>query len=237
MAFCNNCGNQLVGNERFCARCGAVTSATPAASAPAVTPAVPSASAPSIPVAPPPAVPPPVQPGAPVQYVPAGAVPVAVPVPAPAAKKSGGMLGTVIVIVIAAGIGYYYYNKSHGGANPSATTPPASQPAAPGGQPGSGGSGNAALVKQQTFNAHWQQENGMLVLTTATWANNSNVNLSTAVVQCEQYDASGTDLSQYRVNLDGPVNAGTTGNFSNIQIGAVANGMAKVDCDIVHVKQ
>jgi hypothetical protein len=76
----------------------------------------------------------------------------------------------------------------------------------------------------------------MLVLTTAKWSNNSTANITSAVVQCEQDDASGTDLSQYRVTLNGPTAPNTWSSFSNIQIGAVANNMSKVNCSIVHVK-
>jgi hypothetical protein len=150
------------------------------------------------------------------------------------------MLGTVIVIVIVAGLGYYYYSKAHPGAgspasNPPAASQPAPQPGAPT-PPPAGSGGNAALVNQQAFNAHWQEENGFLVLTTATWANNSGVGLTSAVVQCEQDDANGTDLSQYRVTLNGPTNANTTSSYSNIRIGAFIANTTKVNCTIVHVK-
>jgi hypothetical protein len=160
----------------------------------------------------------------------------------PVVQKRNGMLGPVIVLLIIAGIGYYYYNKSHAGtsapaANPPAAGPPASQPGAPSAPPSSSGSGgNAALVNQQTFNAHWQEENGFLVLTTATWANNSAVALTSAVVQCEQDDANGNDLSQYRVTLNGPTNPNATSSYSNIRIGAFIATTNKVNCTIVHVK-
>jgi hypothetical protein len=130
------------------------------------------------------------------------------------------MMGTLLVLAAIVGGGYYYYN--HG------TTPaPAPTP-----QPGD----TKALVQQQTFNAQWQAENGMLVLTSAKWTNSASVPLSAATVQCEQYNADGTDLSQYRVTLNGPTNPNSASTYSNIQMGAVAGGMAKVNCDVVHVK-
>jgi hypothetical protein len=182
--------------------------------------------------------------GAPVQYgaPPPGAIPVPYPPPPAQPAKKNGMIGTIVVIVIVVGLGYYYYNKMH--PTPQAGNPPASQPSTPSTNPpastppppSSGGGPNAALVNQQSFNAQWQDQSGMLVLTTAKWTNNSTSNLASAVVQCEQYDASGTDLSQYRVTLNGPTQANAVSSYSNIRIGAVANNMAKVNCSVVHVK-
>lgn len=249
MAFCSNCGNTLTGKERFCAQCGADVSAKTAAAG------APSSPPPAAPVPPPAAqvfasAPQPATQAfasAPPQYVAPAQGPVVVAVPpgqAPAgAQNRNSMLGTIIVIVIVAGLVYYYYSKSHPGAstpasNPPTASQPASQPGAPSAPPpaGSGSGGNAALVNQQAFNAHWQSENGFLVLTTATWANNSAVALTSAVVQCEQDDANGADLSQYRVTLNGPTNANATSSYSNIRIGAFIANTAKVNCTIVHVK-
>jgi hypothetical protein len=166
-------------------------------------------------------------------------VPVAVGVPPPAqpAQKKG-MMGTVVVVILLAGIGYYYYNKLHASPTPAPSPTPAAQnpPASGTGSGGGNGSGNSALVNQQTFTAHWQDQSGMLVLTTATWVNNSTTNITTATLQCRQFNAAGTDLSEYRVTLNGPTNAGTTSNFSNVSLGATAAGMTKVDCSIIHVK-
>jgi len=216
MAFCSNCGNQLSGNEKFCAQCGQTVSAGTAAPAPT-------------PMAMPmPPTPPLVQPvaTAPVAFAAPPVAPAGVAVPPaaqPAAQKKG-MMGTVILVVIVAGLGYYYYNRIH-------PKPPAPVP-----QPAPQPSPNPALVNQQSFNAQWQNESGMLVLTTAKWNNNSTTDLASATVQCEQYDAIGTDLSQYRVTLNGPTPANTWSSYSNIRIGAIANRMTKVNCSIVHVK-
>ena len=76
----------------------------------------------------------------------------------------------------------------------------------------------------------------MLMLTSATWKNNSTTNISSATLQCRQFNAAGADLSEYRVNLTGPTNAGDTSTFSNVSLGATAAGMTKVDCAIIHVK-
>jgi hypothetical protein len=181
----------------------------------------------------------------PVQYVAApGQPPIAVAYPPPAqpTQQKKGMMGTVVVVVIVAAIGYYYYTKTHPPTPPIANNPPASQPGAPSapstppGNGGGGGGANAALVNQQAFTAQWANQNGMLVLTTAKWTNSSTTNISSAVIQCEQDDANGTDLSQYRVTLNGPTPPNTWSSFSNIQIGAVATNLSKVNCAIVHVK-
>jgi hypothetical protein len=147
---------------------------------------------------------------------------VGIPTSPPAtAQKRGGMMGTLVVLAAIVGGGYYYYHKPPG-PGPGPSQPPSTD--------------TKALVQQQTFSAQWQDENGMLILTSAKWTNSANVTLSSATVQCEQYNATGTDLSQYRVTLTGPTEPNTASTYSNIQMGAVASGMSKVNCDVVHVK-
>jgi hypothetical protein len=146
------------------------------------------------------------------------------------------MLGTIFVVVIAAAIGYYYYNKAHPGTTPPAATPPASQPGSPSTPPpsGGGGGGNAALLQQQQLSAQWQAANGF-ILVNAKWTNSSTVNLSAAVMECDQYDANGTDLSQFRMTLNGPTPPNTWSSYSNVQMGAAANNVSKLVCNLVHV--
>lgn len=208
--YCSNCGHSLANSERFCPQCGQDVSAKTGAGAPIPTPG------------PPPA---PVQQlaGVPAQYPGPTPIPVVMPVPQ-AAPKRFGTLGTVLLTAVIVVVGLYYYGKAHPNGTPA--TPP----------PAAGSGSNAALVQQQAFEAHWENINGMLMLTTAKWTNNSAVNLASAVVQCEQDNDGGTDLSQYRVTLNGPTNGNTFSTYSNIQIGAVATGMSKVNCTIVHVK-
>jgi hypothetical protein len=228
MAFCSNCGHQLTGNEKFCAECGASTAtktaAAPGANLPPAPGPVPVATPISQPIV-----------STPYPGTPAG-LPVLPPVQ-PAQKK--GKMGTVVIVILVALAGYYFYNKSHTSAAPAPTPVPAAQNP-PASSPGSGsGGGNAELVKQQDFTAHWQDKSGMLWLTTGTWANNSNTNITSATLQCRQFNAAGTDLSEYRVTLTGPeggTKAGTSSQFSNISLGATATGMSKVDCAIIHVK-
>jgi hypothetical protein len=243
MAFCNNCGNQLKGAERFCAQCGADVSAkTSSGSTLSASPAPTPAAAPSGSFAAA-APPPPMHPtaSAPVVYPQGGPTPIPVayvpPQTGAAAQNKNGMLGTVIIVIIAAAIGYYFYNKSHTTTNPpTTTTPPATQPGAPTNPPPptGGNGGNAALAQQQQLDAQWQATGGFIMVT-AKWTNSSTVNLATAVMECDQYDANGTDLSQFRVTLNGPTPANTWSSYSNVQMGAVANGMTKLACKIAHV--
>ncbi len=222
MAFCSNCGSPITETQKFCAQCGTAVSAR-ISNATATAPASP------------PNVPP--QPVQPADY-PAGTVPVAMTALASTqTSPKKGRLGIVAVILIVAAVAWYYYNRSQHSASAAPASNPPTQPAAPSGPPsGSGGQANAALVKLQTFDAHWQDQSGMLILTTATWTNNSDTNIASATLQCRQYNAAGTDLSEYRVTLNGPTHAATESTFSNISLGATATGMAKVDCTIVHVK-
>ncbi|MGB9030755.1 MAG: hypothetical protein WCC27_11600, partial [Acidobacteriaceae bacterium] len=164
-------------------------------------------------------------------------IPVAyVPQQPAAAGQNKGLMGTLFVILVAGLIGWYFYNKAHTNTTPPATTPPATQPGPSTNPPPStgGNGGNAALVKQQDLSANWQATNGFVVVT-AKWSNNATVNLASAVMECDQYDANGTDLSQFRVTLNGPTPPNTWSSYSNVQMGAVANGMTKLACRIAHV--
>jgi TIR domain-containing protein len=163
-------------------------------------------------------------------------IPLQAPPPPDAAK--GGMMGTVIILLLVVGIGYYFYQKSQNPTAPPAASTPAPQPGPTNTPPPNpGGGGDAAALKQQNFVAHWENQSGLLVLTTAKWTNNSTVNVTTAVVQCEQDDAGGHDLSQYRVTLNGPTPANTWSSYSNIHLGSVAKGMTQVNCTVVHIKE
>lgn len=215
-AFCSNCGKPLEGSGRFCANCGAETTSANTGSERVPDPApvpIPIASMPSAQAMAAP----------PMPYAPqgAGAIPPGIPVAPPGTpQKRSGMMGTLIVLAVIIGGGYYYSN--HGKTPAPGPTPPQSN--------------DKALVQQQSFSAQWQEESGMLVLTSAKWTNGADVTLSAATVQCEQDNADGTDLSQYRVTLNGPTEGNTTSSYSNIQMGAIASGMSKVNCDVVHVK-
>lgn len=213
MAFCGNCGNQLQGDERFCVKCGKDTSAKPATAVAVEAP--PAAAAPQTPpvqrVVP---ITPPGQPIAPGHYPP---VPVPIVVPQP--QKRGGATGVVILLVLIAAAGYYYYTHK--------TPPVPAKPAVD----------NSTLAKQQAFDAHWNAINGFIQISNGKWTNNSQYPVQSAILECDQYDSSGTDLDQMRTTLNGPLQPGATDSFNPFQMGAVANNLTRVTCMIVHVKQ
>jgi hypothetical protein len=210
MAFCGNCGTQLQGDERFCVACG--KDLKPAGATTAAAPANPAASVPTLPTQPFAAQPVAAAPG---QYAAPGPIPIAIAVP-PAQAKHGGRWGSIILLLALGGAGYYYYTHR---------TPPAPPV------------DNATLTKQQAFDAHWDAINGFIQISNGKWTNNSQVPVQSATLECDQYDAAGTNLDQMRTTLNGPLQPGATDNFNPFQMGAVANNLNRVTCSIVHVKQ
>src|ERR1017187_7159209 len=168
-----------------------------------------STAAPSTPV-------PPVQPIAavPASFVPPAPIPVAVAIPAQASAKRSGLLLVVIVLVVVAA-GYYYYTKHKA-------------PAAP--QPGA----DAALVKQQAFNADWRNSFGFVQVYNARWTNNAAVVIQSATLECDQYAGNGTDLAQMRITLNGPLQPGASTTFNPFQMGEVAVNVNRVKCNVVY---
>lgn len=159
---------------------------------------------------------PPAQPfsGAPGTYLPPGAIPIAVMPQAP--PKRGGWIKTLLIIAVVIAVGYYYV--SH-------LPPSPADPAA-----------NAALTKQQAFDAHWQNVYGFVQVSNGKWTNNATVAVNSAILECDQYDSNGTDLAQMRTTLNGPIQPGASATFNPFQMGAVATNVYKVTCTIVHVK-
>ena len=260
MAFCSKCGAQLEGNERFCVSCGndlSAQAAGPAAAAPvAAAAAAPVAAAPA---APPAAAPPAYgAPAAPPPYGAPGQIPVMGLPPAPAKRGSGWIWGLIIVAAILYGL-YYIgtHNPPPGQGNtpaqPGTAPQPVAQPgmaptapqqpgAAPGpaapvqpGDPGPGGP-NESLVQMQQFSGQWGAANGYVQISNARWVNRSNVNLASAVLECDQYAQNGEVLSQQRANLTGANQAGGTwAANSSFNMGQAAQGLSNVNCGIVAV--
>lgn len=238
MAFCKSCGTQLQGDEHFCPGCGADVSAkaaaTPAASTPVPAAAPPQAPPPQAPrpQAPPPQYPPPQYPPQPQGmgmaqgvYGPPGTIPYAVAVPPPPAKKSGTMWTVIIIVALVAG-GYYY--SHHPVPTPTPTPAPAPGPNPP--PPPS-----SALLSQEAFDAHWQTVNGYIQISNGKWTNNSNVAVQSSTLECDQYDAGGSDLVQMKTTLNGPVQAGAYATFTPFQMGAVTVNLNRVTCTITGV--
>ncbi len=255
-AFCSKCGAHVEENEHFCPKCGNDVTAAPAlAAAPVAAPvpvAQPMAPPPPVYAAPPP--PPPQSYAAPPQqgyvapvppgYGTPGPIPVVMPPPEPAKKNN--TLWLVIAVAVAAGGWYYYHNQQ----TTTATTPPAPQtapqpggappqpatPAQPGG-PGPGGP-NAALVQQQQWSSQEQPANGYVQVQNGKWTNGSTVNITSATLECDQYDANNTVLAQNQTNLtlsNPPLTPGGDATFQAFNAGQIVQNVNSVNCGIVDV--
>jgi hypothetical protein len=162
-----------------------------------------------------------------------------------APAKSGGKMWTWIVIAAVVAGGYFYEKSIQAPATAPATAPaqpggtaPQGAPAQPGGTaPGVPAPGTPAqpattgpLVQQQAFAGHWRAIYGKVELTNTSWTNNSNTAMQSATLECDQYAANGSDLSQAQMTLTGPVQPGGKVTFNPIQMGSVSNLMTKVNC-------
>lgn len=255
-AFCSKCGSHVEDNERFCPKCGNDVTAGSAAPALAVAPVaapVPVAPPPPVYAAPPPppqayaAPPPPPPQGYPPPPPPGYGAPGPIPVVMPSAEgpKKNNMLWLAIAVAVAAG-GWYYYHKPPTPTTPTTQPQPAPQPggappqpatpAQPGG-PGPGGP-NAALVQQQQWSSQEQPANGMVQVQNGKWVNGSAVAITTAVLECDQYDANQTVLAQNQTNLtlsNPPLTPGGDATFQSFNAGQIVQNVNSVNCGIVAV--
>jgi hypothetical protein len=140
-------------------------------------------------------------------------------------KHHGGVWWVIIIAAVIFGL---WWIGTHDNPNP---TPP------PGGAPPAGP--NAAIIAQQTYTTQWSVVNGDVQLTNQQWANQSNVSIQSADLECDQYNQSGSDLAQKHVQLTdqtgAAVKAGETEQFGNLDIGAAVQGLTKVNGGIVGV--
>ncbi len=162
----------------------------------------------------------------------------------------------VVVIIILVLYGLYYIGKNaQQGTNPPVQQPapaqpgvqgqqPAAQPGAypaqqPGGQgqPGGqqGGGGNA-LAQQESFSGQVGEANGQVQISNGKWTNNATVAVQSVTLECIQFDANGTQLTQTQNTLNGPngpLQPQGTASFSPFLMGSVAQGASKANCGIV----
>ncbi len=256
-AFCSKCGAHVEDNEHFCPKCGndvtAVAAAPALAAVPAAAPvpvAQPMAPPPPIYAAPPPppqsyAAPPPPPQGYPVPPQPGYGAPGPIPVVMPAADgaKKNNMMWLAIAVAVAAG-GWYYYHQQptptpqtqNPPVQPGGAPPQPATPAQPGG-PGPGGP-NAALVQQQQWSSQEQPVNGSVQVQNGKWVNGSAVGITSAVLECDQYDANQTVLAQNQTNLtlsNPPLTPGGNATFNSFNAGQIVQNVNSVNCGIVAV--
>jgi hypothetical protein len=171
----------------------------------------------------------------------AAPVPVAAGGPETAANHTGKMWMWIVIFAILVG-GYYYSKNKQATATPPAApagTAPQGAPAQPGGTAPQGTPAqpvtSGALLQEQSFAGHWRAIYGFVGLTNTSWTNNSNVVMQSATLECDQYSANGTKLSQMQTTLNGPVQPGRTATFNPFQMGSVSTYMSRVNCFIVAV--
>ena len=229
MAFCSNCGAQLESGARFCVQCGAnqMAKAAGAPAAPAAAP--PAGTAPQaapFQAAAPTAVPqhaiPPI-PGLPQYPLPPGQIPIVMAGPQMAPQKSRNTL--LWVAVVCAVLYGLYYIGSH---NQNRQTQTGPDPKQQSGQ-------DQAILQAQQFTGNYDSVNGYIQISQGIWRNGSNVALQSAKLQCAQISASGQSLTQNQTTLNGPAGPGQTISFPSFQIGTEAQGVSKVNCNIVEV--
>jgi hypothetical protein len=90
-------------------------------------------------------------------------------------------------------------------------------------------------VNLQSFSGRWVPTNGTVEVSDGKWSNNSTVNIQSATLECVQYDASGSTLTQMQTTLNGPTPPQTTSSFGPFPMGAIQQNMSKVNCGIVGV--
>jgi hypothetical protein len=112
---------------------------------------------------------------------------------------------------------------------------PGGAPQQPGGGAPGGGGANAALLQQQEFDGRWVPQNGFIYIENAQWKNGSTVNLQSATLECIQYGQTGNPIFQNTTGLNGPTAPGATSSFAAFPMGAIQQGMTKVNCGIVAV--
>jgi hypothetical protein len=219
MAFCEQCGAQLAGDERFCEKCGHDLNASRAAEGAPI--------APIAPVAAPPAMVPPVAPY-PQFYPAAGQIPV-VAMPQAAPRRHGWIWWLIIIAAVLFGLWWIGTHDQQSQQPGTAPRPAVAQPAGP----------NAALVKQQVFTSQWRLLNADVQIYNQKWDNQSNVAIKLADLECDQYDQHSSLLAQKHIPLtedkDGELKPGYYETFNDLDIGPVAQGMTSVNCAIVDV--
>jgi hypothetical protein len=182
-----------------------------------------------------------------------GQVPMSVAIPPEAPAKKSGMMWLAIIVVAAGGYYYYTHNMQPQAQQPG--NPPQTQPgAAPGQQPPAGGNPgqqppggypgqqpggqSSALAQMQSFTFQASEVNGEVQISNGQWTNHSTVSIQSATLECIQYGANGSALTQNQITLtgpSGPVAPQSTINFDPFSAGDVAQGATRANCGIVAV--
>jgi hypothetical protein len=153
----------------------------------------------------------PVQPfaGVPPQHPPAPvAIPIVMPPPPPAPARGSSLKWIAMVLVVVAGGLYYSYNRHHQ---------------------------HQALAQAQQFIGNWDNVNGFVQISQGQWRNGSNVAIQSVTLECTQFAQNGQTISSFDTKLNGPAQPGQTVIFSPFQVGQMAQGVSKLQCNVVDV--
>jgi hypothetical protein len=151
---------------------------------------------------------------------------VAVP-PQPVPKRAPW--GWLVIIAVLLGVAGYWYNQAQH-VNPPVPAPSPSPNPAPAPNPNPAPNPQS-LLQQQVLQMTWQLVSNV-VTAQIQWTNNATANIASGIAVCTQYDASGNKLSTWNETLTGPINAGTTGSFTNVSLGPPSAGLDKLGCTL-----
>ncbi|MGA8110291.1 MAG: FxLYD domain-containing protein [Acidobacteriaceae bacterium] len=184
----------------------------------------------------------------------------AIPMPAPAAKRVPWVW--ILLTVLCAGVAFYYYHKeqtllaliqnalngsNNGGGNNGGNSGGGGNNGGggngggggnSGGNNGSGGGNNTqALMQQQVWQmTQWNQTGGNVVVQ-GTWTNNSTTTLTNGTLTCTEYDANSTQLGTLTDTLLGPIKGNMVYTFNSINMGSPAANLNKLGCALSAITQ
>ena len=145
--------------------------------------------------------------GVPPQHPPAP-LPIPIMMPPPAPAKGSSLKWIVMVIVVVAGGFYYNHSRHHQ---------------------------HQALAQAQQFIGNWDNVNGIVQISQGQWRNGSDVAIQSVTLECKQFAQNGQTISSLDTKLNGPAQPGQTVIFSPFQVGQMAQGVSKLQCNVVDV--
>lgn len=167
--------------------------------------AAPSAAAPPVAVPPQPVLP---FAGVPPQHAP-GPIPIPIMMPLPTPAKGSSLKWIAIALVLVAG-GFYYNHYRHQ-------------------------QQHQALAQAQQFIGNWDNVNGLVQISQGQWRNGSNVVIRSVTLECKQFGQTGQTISHFDTMLNGPAQPGQTILYGPFQMGQMAQGVSKLQCNVIDV--
>ncbi len=129
--------------------------------------------------------------------------------PPPSPAKGSSLKWIVLALVVVAGGIYYTLNRNH--------------------------QQRQALAQAQQFIGNWDNVNGFVQISQGQWRNGSDVTIQSVTLECTQMAQNGQTISSFDTKLNGPAQPGQTVIFSPFQVGQTAQGVAKLQCNVIDV--